>query len=254
MENASSNSPAAHPPAEINLLSPKDWPELAPLSLRLVIMSRSRPRAINSHRLFPTATLVVPESELTDYAHVALEKVTIPDDVTGVSAVRNWILRRFHGPLETVPWQSKRADTLTRHIENDALMDEAQDPFAGAEVIYAYTRKDALADGVQIDVSEVAREAGLKFPVYLTRAVWESYVTVPDGVQCQDERGRLFDVVWMLRVAARRTSGSEMLFRLHVRNDNRDRTPPLVTLKAVCGPRDIDDPAPVITVLMCDED
>ena len=33
-----------------------------------------------------------------------------------------------------------------------------------------------------------------------------------------------------------------MLFGLHVRNNNRDRTPPLVTLKAVCGPRDIDDP------------
>ena len=51
--------------------------------------------------------------------------------------------------------------------------DEAQDPFAGAEVIYACTRKDALNDGLQIDVSSVAREAGLKFPVYLTRAMWE---------------------------------------------------------------------------------
>ena len=88
MENDSSNSPAVLPPAEINLLSLKDWPELAPLSLRLVIMSRSRPRSISSHRLFPTATLVVPESELADYAHVPLEKVTIPDEVTGVSAVR----------------------------------------------------------------------------------------------------------------------------------------------------------------------
>ena len=87
MENASSNSPAVLPPAEINLLSPKDWPELAPLSLRLVIMSRSRPRAITSHRLFPTATLVVPESELADYAPVPLEKVTIPDEVTGVRRV-----------------------------------------------------------------------------------------------------------------------------------------------------------------------
>ena len=80
-------------------------------------------------------------------------------------------MQRIHGPLEIVPWQSKRADALTRHVENVALMDEAQDPFAGAEVLYAYTRKDALADGVQIDVSEIAREAGLKFPVYLTRAV-----------------------------------------------------------------------------------
>jgi len=120
--------------------------------------------------------------------------------------------------------------------------------------IYAYTRKDALADGVQIDVSEVAREAGLKFPVYLTRAVWESFVSVPDGVRCQDEKGRLWDIVWMLRCAARRTSGPQMLFGLHVRNDNRDRTPPLVNLKAVCGPRDIDDPQPAITVMLPDED
>ena len=163
-------------------------------------------------------------------------------------------MERLHGPLELVPWQSKRTDSLTRHIENVALMDEAQDPFAGAEVIYAYTRKDALADGVQVDVSEVAREAGLKFPVYLTRTVWESYVAVPDGVRCQDEKGRLWDIVWMLRCAARRTSGPQMLFGLHVRNDNRDRTPPLVNLKAVCGPRDIDDPQPAITVMLPDED
>ena len=104
-------------------------------------------------------------------------------------------MERLHGPLELVPWQNKRTDALTLHIENVALMDEAQDPFGGAEVIYAYMRKDALADGVQIDVSEVAREAGLKFPVYLTRTVWESYVTVPEGVRCQDEKGRIWDIV-----------------------------------------------------------
>ena len=154
-------------------------------------------------------------------------------------------MERLHGPLEVVPWQSKCTD---------ALMDEAQDPFAGAEVLYAYTRKDALNDGVQIDVSTVAREAGLKFPVYLTRAVWENYVRVPDGVCCQDEKGRLWDIVWMLRCAARRTNGPQMRFQLHVRNDNRDRTLPLVTLKAVCGPRDIDDPAPAITIMLPDED
>ena len=158
-------------------------------------------------------------------------------------------MERLHGPLELVPWHTKRRD-----VGDVAFMDEAQEPFPGAEVLYAYTRKDALADGVQVDVSEVAREAGLKFPVYLTRAVWENYVRVPDGVRCQDEKGRLWDIVWMLRCAARRTSGPQMLFGLHVRNDNRDRTPPLAHLKAVCGPRDIDDPQPAITVMLPDED
>ncbi len=38
---------------------------------------------------------MVPESELADYAHIPLDKVTIPDAVSGVSAVRNWILRHF---------------------------------------------------------------------------------------------------------------------------------------------------------------
>ena len=58
----------------------------------------------------------------------------------------------------------------------------------------------------------------------------------------------------MLRCAARRTSGPQRLFGLHVRNNNHDRTPPLVNLKAVCGPRDIDDPQPAITVMLPDED
>ena len=34
----------------------------------------------------------------------------------------------------------------------------------------------------------------------------------------------------------------------------RDRTPPLVNLKAVCGARDSDDPQPAITVMLPDED
>mgnify|MGYP003530105580 CR=1 FL=1 len=43
-----------------------------------------------------------------------------------------------------------------------------------------------------------------------------------------------------------------MLFRLHVRNDNRAAK--LIKLIATCGPLDIDDPAPAITVMMPDED
>ena len=39
---------------------------------------------------------------------------------------------------------------------------------------------------------------------------------------------------------------------LYVRNDNRERTPPLVSLKAVCGPGDQGEP--VLTVMMPDED
>jgi hypothetical protein len=44
--------------------------------------------------------------------------------------------------------------------------------FEDADLIHSYTRTDALRDGVLIDVSAVAREAGIRYPVALTRAVW----------------------------------------------------------------------------------
>jgi hypothetical protein len=63
--------------------------------------------------------------------------------------------------------------------------------FDQADLIHRYTRADAIRDGVLIDVSVVAREAGVRYPVALTRAVWERCVAVPPGVLCQDEAGRL---------------------------------------------------------------
>jgi hypothetical protein len=125
--------------------------------------------------------------------------------------------------------------------------------FENAEVIHRYTRADAIRDGVLIDVSEAAKEAGFRFPVALTAAVWGRCVAVPSGVQCQDEAGRLWDVLTMLRLAIGRSGGGpEVRFAVHVRNDNRERTPPLVRLKALCGPDD--DGSPCVTVMLPDKD
>src|SRR5205823_5504886 len=124
--------------------------------------------------------------------------------------------------------------------------------FENFDLIHRYTRAQAIEDGVLIDVSATAREAGFRFPVALTRAAWERCVSVPSGVVCQDEAGRLWDVLTMLRFAIRGQDGAEVRFGVHVRNDNRERTPPLVRLKALCGPGD--EGEPVVTVMMPDED
>src|ERR1017187_2861440 len=122
------------------------------------------------------------------------------------------------------------------------------------EVIFSYTRSQAVADGVQIEVTKTAQEAGIRFPVFLTRAVYDAYVTVPPGVTCQDEAGRLWDLMTMARFAILRSRpGCDRLpVALYVRNDNR--APRLVRLTAVCGPLDIDDPQPAITILLPGED
>jgi hypothetical protein len=123
-----------------------------------------------------------------------------------------------------------------------------------AEIIYAYTRAQAIEDGVLIDVTETAKEAGIMFPVAVTSTVWEQYVEVPEGVNHQDERGRLWDIVWMFRCAARNFSGDTLFFKLYVGNHDRERLSrnDLVALKALCGPGD--DAEPVITIMLPDED
>jgi hypothetical protein len=130
--------------------------------------------------------------------------------------------------------------------------DNENSPFG--DVIFSYARSQAVADGVQVEVSKTAQEAGIRFPVFLTRAVYDAYVTVPPGVTTQDEAGRLWDVLTMTRFAILRSRpGSDRLpVALYVRNDNR--RPRLVRLTAVCGPLDIDNPQPAITIMLPDED
>ena len=114
------------------------------------------------------------------------------------------------------------------------------------EVIHSYSRKQAIDDGFLVDVSEMAREAGIRFPVALTREVYESYVVVPPNVSGQDLSGRQWDILWMLACAIRRErTATAIRYDLLVRNDNRK--PKLVELKALCGPGD--EGEPVITVM-----
>ena len=68
-----------------------------------------------------------------------------------------------------------------------------ESPFG--EIIYTYTRAHAVTDGYQVDVSKTAQEAGIRFPVFLTRAVYDAYVTLPPDVEAQDEAGRLWDIM-----------------------------------------------------------
>jgi hypothetical protein len=55
-----------------------------------------------------------------------------------------------------------------------------------------------------------------------------------------------------LLLDTRSSPGAPSPFALHVRNDSRERTPPLVRLKALCGPGD--DGEPVVTVMLPNED
>ena len=69
------------------------------------------------------------------------------------------------------------------------------------DVVYSYTRKQAIEDGVLIDVTEQAKEAGFKIPVAITSSLWYGHV-VPKDIPGQSVEGRLHDVLWMLFLKA----------------------------------------------------
>ncbi len=124
--------------------------------------------------------------------------------------------------------------------------------FAEDDLIYSYTRAQAIKDGVLIDVSEMARGAGFKWPVAVTQAVWATIENIPPKLQgLQDIQGRLWDVLWMLKVGSRR-GGREIRYKLIMDRNENGRRIRYLTLKALSGPGDNHEP--VITVMMPHED
>ena len=79
------------------------------------------------------------------------------------------------------------------------------------EVIYSYTRAQAIEDGVLVDLAEWARETGFSVPVACTTTVWHEYVVPPDRTRewGQSERGRAHDLLWMLLNAIRQNGGAQ---------------------------------------------
>lgn len=138
-------------------------------------------------------------------------------------------------------------------------------------VIFSYTRRQAIEDGVLIDVTETAKEAGFKIPVAISSGAWNECVRWTDTDEdrhrtYQDESGRLWDVLFMLHAAikgginavsqyeGKLGGSSEIIYSfLCVPSDLSTQSEPILKeLKCVCGPND--DASPCMTIMLKDED
>ncbi|MCK9412109.1 MAG: hypothetical protein M0Q53_07390 [Prolixibacteraceae bacterium] len=137
----------------------------------------------------------------------------------------------------------------------------------GWKIVSTYTRAEAVKDGVQVAIpKEISSEAGIKFPVFITQKVYNKYVSVPKGMDYQNEDGRLWDILYMFSMKARKSNSALLLFDFvcHLPDNDdwtlfekiceRNRLLREVTLKAIVSPLDLDDPQPAITILLPDED
>lgn len=148
----------------------------------------------------------------------------------------------------------------------------AEDEIFGAP-ISIYTRQQALADGFQVDISNILTPCPFKYPVFMTRAAYDAtiaaggqwtpgdeinaedpdaeYLRLPGG---QDTQGRAHDVFTMLLAAIRRGTSTDRIWFSVLVDQHGNGRPQRVDLYSVCSALDIDDPQPCITIMLRGED
>lgn len=121
------------------------------------------------------------------------------------------------------------------------------------EVIHTYSRADAIADGVLLDVTELAAEQGIRYPVAIATHAWDAAVAWdPAHGAMQDETGRQWDVLTMAAMALRRArrlglTGLQIFTVYVVPNRPGADEPEPVNLGISVGPGDNYEPVLTIT-------
>lgn len=125
--------------------------------------------------------------------------------------------------------------------------------FATAPVIYRYTRAQAIADGVLVDVGAMAREAGFSVPTAITAAVAKLVHADENADNGQSTEGRLWDVLWMASVAGRlHRAANRTTFEVIFAPRDGSEVERVVDLELHVGPGD--ESEPVITIMLLGED
>ena len=132
--------------------------------------------------------------------------------------------------------------------------------FQDSDLIYSYTRKQALADGEQVDcnigdLAEVTRQH-FKYPVYMTRSVFaimERACSPKSNKRWgNDMKGVWHDICTMATMEMRYYPNDDSVnFQVIITGAGRNKYWDMI---ATCSATDIDDPAPCITIMLPEDD
>lgn len=127
----------------------------------------------------------------------------------------------------------------------------SDNPFEGMAVISSYSRAQAIEDGVLVDVSQQAREAGFTVPVAMTDTLFHEVIVPDERAKCQDVSGRLWDVFSVLKYHIRgKMNENKILF--DVKFVMKEKQPRVIRMKALIGPGDTEEPC--LTIMLPEED
>jgi len=120
-------------------------------------------------------------------------------------------------------------------------------------VVYCYSRAQAILDGVLVDVTETAKEIGFRPNTVVTDHLFHGYVEVPSGLEGEGQSvtGRLHDLMVLALFAARRAVNTDRVtFKVDfLRAPGRKET---VEVIAHIGPGDHGEP--VLTIMLPEDD
>ena len=138
-------------------------------------------------------------------------------------------------------------------------MENSDNLFSEADIVFRYSRRQAMRDGVLADCSnadfgDLCQQLGIRVNVAMTSGAWEATIggldePLPPG---QTIEGRLWDVLYAFRYALS-ASGMEsdrVYFKVSVQSGDKQRK--TVSLWALIGPGD--EGEPVITIMLEGED
>ncbi len=117
-------------------------------------------------------------------------------------------------------------------------------------IVYSYSRAQAIEDGVLVDLTELAKEAGFKIPVAITSSIYE---LLNDTHQAgQSFEGRAWDLLTVLHFEIMRSKSTDIIYFAPYFNATCHSEPKPYRFWAKCGPGDNHEP--VITVMCIGED
>ncbi len=138
-------------------------------------------------------------------------------------------------------------------------MSNSENFWSDAEIVFRYSRKQAMRDGVLVDCTnadfgDLCRQLGIRVNVAMTAGAWSATVggidePLPPG---QSIEGRLWDVLYAWRYAISLSGGEtdRVDFKVSVLKDEGKRE--VVNLWSLIGPSD--EGEPVITIMLQGED
>jgi hypothetical protein len=118
------------------------------------------------------------------------------------------------------------------------------------------TRKRAIEEGKQRDITEAAKEAGLLVPVFITSTVWDKWITPDeDGPRTvEDEKMRLRSILdkllYFIRVHRQTNRSNFIYFPVPFTKEGKEEN---VQLMSHLGPLERADQRPCITIMTPEE-